>query len=61
MEAGLDLSSEAFLNLSHRFKDKTMEWLEEDKKAQKNRDKTPKAMDIYDTSKEQGAGQECLC
>lgn len=56
----MDLSAEAFLNLSQRFKDKTKEWLEEDRKAQKNRDKAPEAMDIYDTSKEQGAGQERL-
>jgi hypothetical protein len=50
----LELSSEAFLALSKRFKANTKEWLKADKAAQRTRNKKPEAMDIYDTSKGKG-------
>jgi hypothetical protein len=55
LESGLELSAEAFLTLSKRFKESTKEWLKADKAAQRTRHRKPEAMDIYDTSKEQGA------
>ena len=54
LELGLDLSAEAFLTLSKRFKKQTREWLKADNEAQQARDTQPEAMDIYDTVKENG-------
>jgi hypothetical protein len=54
MEPGLELSAEAFLTLSKRFKQNTKEWLKADKAAQQTRNRKPEAMDIYDTAKGKG-------
>lgn len=54
LESGLELSSEAFITLSKRFKKQTKEWLKEDNAAQMERQQKPEAMDIYDTAKEKG-------
>jgi hypothetical protein len=54
LDSGLELSSEAFLTLSKRFKTNTKEWLKADKAAQRTRNRKPEAMDIYDTSKGKG-------
>jgi hypothetical protein len=53
----LELSAEAFINLSKRFRGKTKDWLEEDKEAQQTRQKHPESMDIYDISKAMGMQQ----
>ena len=54
LESGLELSAEAFLTLSKRFKANTKVWLKADKTAQQTRSRKPEAMDIYDTSKGTG-------
>lgn len=54
LESGLDLSAEAFLTLSKRFKKQTKAWMRADKAAQQTRQINPEAMDIYDTAKEKG-------
>ena len=54
LQSGLDLSAEAFINLSKRFKNDRKTWLAEDKAAQENRHNKPDAMDIYDTINTQG-------
>jgi hypothetical protein len=54
LESGLELSAEAFLTLSKRFKQNTKEWLKADKTAQRTRNRKPEAMDIYDTAKGKG-------
>jgi hypothetical protein len=54
LDAGLEASSEAYKALNTHFEDKTEQWLEEDKLAQKNRQKDPSSMDIYDTVKQKG-------
>jgi hypothetical protein len=54
LESGLDASHQAYKALSEHFKDKTREWLKEDKAAQKHRQASPASMDIYDTVKEKG-------
>jgi hypothetical protein len=54
LEAGLELSAEAFLSLSKRFKTNTKEWAKADKAAQRTRNRKPESMDIYDTVKGQG-------
>lgn len=56
LQSGLDLSAEAFVNLSKRFKEQNRLWLAEDKAAQRTRHNSPDAMDIYDTFKTQGIG-----
>jgi hypothetical protein len=61
LQSGLELSAEAFLNLSKRFKEQTKTWLEEDQVAQRTRHNKPDAMDIYDTIKTQGMGHICIC
>ncbi|KAN0137341.1 hypothetical protein V8E53_004786 [Lactarius tabidus] len=53
LQPGLELSAEAFINLSKRFKEQNKIWLAEDKVAQQKRHNNPGAMDIYDTSKSQ--------
>jgi hypothetical protein len=50
----LELSAEAFVNLSKRFKTQTKGWLKADKAAQRTRYAKPEAMDIYDITKEKG-------
>ena len=54
LQPGLELSAEAFINLSKRFKNDRKTWLAEDKAAQENRHNKPDAMDIYDTINTQG-------
>ena len=54
LQSGLDLSAEAFLTLSKRFKKQTKEWLKADNEAQQARSVHPEAMDIYDTVNEHG-------
>lgn len=54
LQSGLELSAEAFINLTKRFKEDSKTWLAEDKAAQRTRHNSPDAMDIYDTSKGQG-------
>jgi hypothetical protein len=56
LQPGLELSAEAFINLSKCFKEQNKIWLAEDKVAQQKRHNNPGAMDIYDTSKSQGIG-----
>jgi hypothetical protein len=60
LESGLELSAEAFLTLSKRFKHSTKEWLKADKAAQRTRNRKPEAMDIYDTAKGKGMGNVFL-
>jgi hypothetical protein len=50
----LELSAEAFISLSERFKDNTEDWLKADKAAQQTRSQKPEVMDIYDTTKGKG-------
>ncbi|KAI9451585.1 hypothetical protein BJY52DRAFT_1190868 [Lactarius psammicola] len=52
LEDGLALSAEAFMALTKRFKKQTKGWLKDDQAAQRSRDLSPEAMDIYDTAKE---------
>ena len=54
LQPGLELSAEAFINLSKCFKNDWKTWLVEDKAAQENRHNKPEAMDIYDTINTQG-------
>ena len=54
LENGLGLSADAFITLSKRFKKQTKGWLTADKAAQRTREISPEAMDIYDTAKEKG-------
>jgi hypothetical protein len=54
LNSGLELSSEAFITLSKRFKEHTKGWLKADKAAQQTRHRNPEVMDIYDTIKEKG-------
>lgn len=54
LELGLDASAKAYEALSEHFKDKTEQWLKEDKAAQSDRHTFPASMDIYDTVKEKG-------
>ena len=54
LQSGLELSTEAFINLSKRFKADRKTWLADKKAAQKNRHNEPNAMDIYDTINTQG-------
>ena len=54
LQSGLELSAEAFINLSQRFKNQRGTWLEEDKIAQRTRHNKPEAMDIYNTMEMQG-------
>jgi hypothetical protein len=56
LESGFNASAQAYKALSDHFKDKTMQWLKEDKAAQKDRQAFPESMDIYDTVKEKGVG-----
>jgi hypothetical protein len=56
LQPGLELSAEAFINLSKHFKEQNKIWLAEDKVAQHKRHNNPGAMDIYDMSKSQGIG-----
>jgi hypothetical protein len=60
LESGLELSAEAFLTLSKRFKTETKGWLKADKAAQRTRHRKPEAMDIYDTEREKGIGSAIL-
>ncbi|KAN0130001.1 hypothetical protein V8E53_012155 [Lactarius tabidus] len=53
LQPGLELSAEAFINLSKRFKEQNKIWLAEDKVAQQKRHNNPGVMDIYDMSKSQ--------
>jgi len=55
LEAGLDLSAEAFRALCERLKPRIKQWLQEDKMAQLKRKDDPSAMDIYDTTTDKGA------
>jgi len=57
LEVGLDTSAKAYKALSEHFKDKTRQWLKDDRVAQKNRQATPSSMDIYDTVKQKGVHQ----
>jgi flagellar motility protein MotE (MotC chaperone) len=50
----LELSAEAFISLSKRFKASTKDWLKADKAAQQTRSRKPEVMDIYDTAKGKG-------
>jgi hypothetical protein len=50
----LELSAEAFVTLSKRFKKQTKGWLKADMAAQQTRYAKPEAMDIYDIAKEKG-------
>ncbi|KAI9437388.1 hypothetical protein BJY52DRAFT_1230141 [Lactarius psammicola] len=52
LEDGLALSAEAFMALTKHFKKQTKGWLKDDQAAQRSRDLSPEAMDIYDTAKE---------
>jgi hypothetical protein len=54
LDSGLDASSKAFEALSKHFKDRMKQWLKDEQLAQKSRRKTPSAMDIYDTVKQNG-------
>ena len=54
LDAGMEASSEAYKALTKHFKHKIGEWLEEDKRAQEDRQSTPSSMDIYDTVKQKG-------
>jgi hypothetical protein len=54
LDGGLEASSKAYKALSKHFKDKAKLWLSEEKLAQKDRQKTPSSMDIYDTVKQKG-------
>ena len=54
LQSGLELSAEAFINLSKRFKNDRNTWLAQDKAAQENRHNNPDAMDIYDMINTQG-------
>jgi hypothetical protein len=54
LKTGLDLSAEAFISLSKRFKSKTKVWLKADRQAQRDRAKKASKMDIYDTAKDKG-------
>ena len=54
LQSGLELSTEAFINLSKCFKADRKTWLADEKAAQKNRHNEPNAMDIYDTINTQG-------
>ena len=54
LDNGLGLSAEAFITLSKRFKKQTKGWLKADRAAQRTRDISPEAMDIYDTAREKG-------
>jgi post-segregation antitoxin (ccd killing protein) len=54
LESGLDASAQAYNALSEHFREKTMQWLEEDNAAQKDRQAFSASMDIYDTAKEKG-------
>jgi hypothetical protein len=56
MESGFDASAQAYKDLSDHFKEITVQWLKEDKAAQKDRQAFPASMDIYDTTKEKGVG-----
>jgi hypothetical protein len=60
LQSGLELSAEAFLNLSKRFKEQSKTWLAEDTVAQGTRHNNPDAMDIYDTSHSHGMGNISL-
>jgi hypothetical protein len=55
LEVGLDASAKAYKALSEHFKDKTRQWLKDNKIAQENRETDPSSMDIYDTVKRKGA------
>ncbi|KAI9430467.1 hypothetical protein BJY52DRAFT_1161270 [Lactarius psammicola] len=52
LEDGLALSAKAFMALTKCFKKQTKGWLKDDQAAQRSRDLSPEAMDIYDTAKE---------
>jgi Kyakuja-Dileera-Zisupton transposase len=54
LDSGSELSAEAFVTLSKRFKEKTKGWLKADNATQQTRHRKPEAMDIYDTAKEKG-------
>ncbi len=54
LDNGLGLSAEAFITLSKCFKKQTKGWLKADRAAQRTRDISPEAMDIYDTAREKG-------
>ncbi|KAN0136391.1 hypothetical protein V8E53_005759 [Lactarius tabidus] len=60
LQPGLELSAEAFINLSKRFKEQNKIWLAEDKVAQHKRHNNPGAMDIYDMSKSQAPTQAAI-
>ncbi|KAI9435892.1 hypothetical protein BJY52DRAFT_1230672 [Lactarius psammicola] len=57
LEDGLALSAEAFMALTKRFKKQTKGWLKDDQAAQRSRDLSPEAMDIYDTAKEKAGAR----
>ena len=54
LQSGLELSTEAFINLFKCFKADRKTWLVDKKAAQMNRHNKPNAMDIYDTINTQG-------
>lgn len=58
LEVGLDTSAKSYDALCKHFKDKIKQWLKQDKAAQRKRQEDPAAMDIYDTVKQKGMGNE---
>jgi hypothetical protein len=54
LESGFDASALAYKELTRHYKDKVRGWYDDDQKAQADRQKSPEAMDIYDTVKDKG-------
>ncbi|KAN0125265.1 hypothetical protein V8E53_015656 [Lactarius tabidus] len=54
LQAGLELSAEAFQSLSLRLEKHTSKWLTQDQQAQIDRNVDPSAMDMYDTATAKG-------
>ncbi|KAN0128148.1 hypothetical protein V8E53_014063 [Lactarius tabidus] len=54
LQAGLELSAEAFQSLSLRLEKHTSKWLTQDQQAQIDRNVNPSAMDMYDTATAKG-------
>jgi hypothetical protein len=54
LQAGLELSVEAFQSLSLHLEKHTQQWLTQDQHAQINRNADPSVMDMYDTATAKG-------
>ncbi|KAN0129093.1 hypothetical protein V8E53_013089 [Lactarius tabidus] len=54
LQAGLELSAEAFQSLSLHLEKHTQQWLTQDQHAQINRNADPSVMDMYDTATAKG-------